>query len=105
MIAASSSCRAGGGGARTIRWISGRWSRRCWNFFQLEIPEGVKPSIPGMNICRSEVKIQGRLCRTAHLDADGYKFLDDPEEIARNDSEVRLSNGMGQHGCLEDLHV
>src|SRR5208283_5462639 len=44
----------------SIRRISGRWSRWCWNFFQLEIPERVKPRIPGMNICGREVKIQGR---------------------------------------------
>ena len=26
-----------------------------------------------------EVKVQGRLCRVAHADADDYKFLKDPE--------------------------
>jgi hypothetical protein len=36
-----------------------------------------------MNICGREVKIEGRLCRIAHLDADGYKFLDDPEAALR----------------------
>ena len=76
------------GGARTIRRISGRWSRWCWNFFQLEIPERVKPRIPGMNICGREVKIKGRLCRIAQLDADDYKFLDDPEAALR---ELRKS--------------
>jgi hypothetical protein len=34
-----------------------------------------------MNICGREVRIEGRLCRTAHLDGEGYKFLDDPEAV------------------------
>jgi hypothetical protein len=41
-----------------------------------------------MNICGREVKIEGRLCRTAHLDGDGFKFLDDPEAAL---SELRKS--------------
>jgi hypothetical protein len=32
-----------------------------------------------MNISGREVKVQGRLCRVANLDADDYKFLEDPE--------------------------
>jgi hypothetical protein len=32
-----------------------------------------------MNICGRDVIVQGRLCRVAHIDADEYKFLDDPE--------------------------
>ncbi len=32
-----------------------------------------------MNICGREVIVQGRLCRVAHIDADDYKFLEDPE--------------------------
>jgi hypothetical protein len=32
-----------------------------------------------MNICGRDVIVQGRLCRVAHIDADDYKFLDDPE--------------------------
>jgi Acetyltransferase (GNAT) family len=45
-----------------------------------------------MNICGREVKIQGRLCRTAHLDADDYKFLDDPEAVLGElrKSEMRI---------------
>jgi hypothetical protein len=45
-----------------------------------------------MNICGREVKIEGRLCRTAHLDADGYKFLDDPEAVLGElrKSEMRI---------------
>jgi hypothetical protein len=35
--------------------------------------------IPTMNICGREVRMQGRLCRVAHVDADDYKFLADPE--------------------------
>ena len=33
-----------------------------------------------MNICGRDVRIEGRLCRIAHVDADDYKFLDDPEK-------------------------
>lgn len=33
-----------------------------------------------------ELVIGGRLCRTAHLDADDYKFIDDPESVV---SELR----------------
>lgn len=33
-----------------------------------------------MNICGRELRIEGRLCRIAHVDADDYKFLDDPEQ-------------------------
>ena len=45
-----------------------------------------------MNICGREVKIHGRLCRTAHLDADGYKFLEDPEAVLAElrKSEMRI---------------
>jgi hypothetical protein len=32
-----------------------------------------------MNISGREVKVYGRLCRVAQLDADDYKFLEDPE--------------------------
>jgi hypothetical protein len=32
-----------------------------------------------MNICGRKVKVRGHLCRIAHVDADDYKFLDDPE--------------------------
>jgi hypothetical protein len=31
-----------------------------------------------MNICDKEIRIQGKLCRIARLDADRYKYLDDP---------------------------
>jgi hypothetical protein len=41
-----------------------------------------------MNVCGREVKVEGRLCRIAHLDADDYKFLDDPEAAL---SELRKS--------------
>lgn len=32
-----------------------------------------------LRICGREFLLEGRLCRVAHLDADDYKFLDDPE--------------------------
>lgn len=35
--------------------------------------------MPSVNLCSTEIKIQGSLCRIAHIDGDGYKFLDDPE--------------------------
>jgi len=47
-----------------------------------------------MNICDREVRIEGRLCRLAHLDADDYKFLKDPEaaidELRRSRVRVDL---------------
>jgi len=42
-----------------------------------------------MNFHGREIRIQGRLCRIAHLDADDYKFLDDPEPVL---SELRKSD-------------
>ena len=32
-----------------------------------------------MKLCGREVIVRGQLCRVAHVDADDYKFLDDPE--------------------------
>jgi hypothetical protein len=46
------------------------------------------PSKPGLTLCGREVVVRGRLCRIAHVDADDYKFLDDP--VARID-ELRHS--------------
>ncbi len=37
--------------------------------------------MPTINLCREEIKTQGHLCRIAHVDGDGYKFLDDPEAL------------------------
>jgi hypothetical protein len=37
--------------------------------------------VPTINLCREEIKTQGHLCRIAHVDGDGYKFLDDPEAL------------------------
>jgi hypothetical protein len=34
-----------------------------------------------MQVCGQEIKVQGRLIRIARLDADGYRFLDDPEPV------------------------
>lgn len=33
----------------------------------------------GLNICGRDVLVEGWLCRVVHVDADDYKFLDDPE--------------------------
>ena len=34
-----------------------------------------------MYLCGREIRVEGLLCRVARLDADKYKFLDDPEPI------------------------
>ena len=48
----------------------------------------------GLTICGREVVVEGRLCRIAHVDADDYKFLDDPEarieELRRSKIPVDL---------------
>jgi hypothetical protein len=44
--------------------------------------------MPTMNFCTGVIKIQGRLCRIAHVDGDGYKFLDSPEPLL---AELRRS--------------
>src|SRR5580698_5943218 len=41
-----------------------------------------------MNLCTGEIEIQGRLCRIANIDGDGYKFLDSPEPLL---AELRKS--------------
>src|SRR5882762_6778347 len=43
-----------------------------------------------MNICDRKVQVQGRLCRVARLDADDYKFLDDPEPVLTELRESKL---------------
>jgi hypothetical protein len=42
-----------------------------------------------MRICGKELLIQGNVIRIAHLDGEGYQFLDDPEEALR---ELRKSS-------------
>ncbi len=42
----------------------------------------------GLQFDNRELRITGRLCRVAHLDADDYKFLDSPEPVV---SELRKS--------------
>jgi len=42
----------------------------------------------GLKFDDRELLIDGRLCRVAHLDADSYKFLDDPEPVL---AELRRS--------------
>jgi len=50
--------------------------------------------IASMNICGREVRIEGRLCRIAHVDADDYKFLADPEaaiaDLRRSKNRIDL---------------
>jgi hypothetical protein len=47
-----------------------------------------KTAMPTMNLCSGGIKIRGRLCRIAHIDGDGYKFLDNPESLV---AELRRS--------------
>jgi hypothetical protein len=34
-----------------------------------------------IRVCGKEIRVQGRLVRTARLEADGYQFLDDPQAV------------------------
>ena len=47
-----------------------------------------------MIVCGKEIQVEGRLCRIARLDADRYKFLDDPEStieiLRKSDTRVDL---------------
>ena len=45
--------------------------------------------MPTTNLSSGVIKIQGGLCRIAHVDGDGYKFLDSPEPLL---AELRTSN-------------
>src|ERR1019366_4716533 len=36
-----------------------------------------------IRLCGKEVRIRGRLLRVARLEADGYQFLDDPQEFLK----------------------
>lgn len=44
--------------------------------------------MPIVNLSTSAIKVQGRVCRVAELDGDGYKFLDHPEAVI---DELRVS--------------
>jgi hypothetical protein len=44
--------------------------------------------VTGLKVNNRELRVAGRLCRIAHLDADDYKFLDNPEPVV---SELRKS--------------
>jgi hypothetical protein len=48
----------------------------------------LKTAMPIINLSSGAIKIQGRLCRIANIDGDGYKFLDSPEPML---SELRKS--------------
>lgn len=39
------------------------------------------PQMTGMMFYGRELVIKGRLCRVASIDGEGYKFIDDPEEV------------------------
>lgn len=55
----------------------------------------------GLSICGRELLLEGRVCRVAHVDADDYKFLDDPEARI---TELRSSKlGMDLFTFLERL--
>lgn len=53
-----------------------------------------------MTICGRELVVQGRLCRIAHVDAESYKFLDDPEARIK---EVRRLKGIDLFTFLQGL--
>ena len=50
--------------------------------------------MPTISLCSREIDIQGRLCRIAQIDGDGYKFPDRPEpllaELRRSKKRVDL---------------
>lgn len=54
-----------------------------------------------MTVCGRELVVQGRLCRIAHVDAESYKFLDDPE--ARIKEVRRLKGGIDLFTFLQGL--
>ena len=39
----------------------------------------MNPRLEELHIDDREVKVEGRLCRVAHVDGEGYQFLSDPE--------------------------
>jgi hypothetical protein len=45
----------------------------------------------GLKVDNRELRIAGRLCRIAHLDADDYKFLDNPEAVVSDLRKSRLA--------------
>lgn len=54
----------------------------------------MKTTMPTIDLCSEVIKTQGRLCRIAHIDGDGYKFLHNPElllaELRRSKMRVDL---------------
>jgi hypothetical protein len=54
-----------------------------------------------VTICGRELVVQGRLCRIAHVDAESYKFLDDPE--ARIEEVRRSKKGIDLFTFLQAL--
>jgi hypothetical protein len=44
----------------------------------------------GLKFDDRDLRIRGHLCRIAHLDADDYKFLDDPEPVISELRKARL---------------
>jgi hypothetical protein len=54
-----------------------------------------------MTICGRELVVQGQLCRIAHVDAESYKFLDDPE--ARIEEVRRSKKGIDLFTFLQGL--
>ena len=54
-----------------------------------------------MTICGRELVVQGRVCRIAHVDAESYKFLDDPE--ARIEEVRRSKKGIDLFTFLQGL--
>jgi hypothetical protein len=52
----------------------------------------MKQKVANLTIDGRELQIKGRLCRVAHVDGDGYKFLADPEQaiLTLRQSKVRV---------------
>ena len=42
-----------------------------------------------MEMSGKDIRIRGRLIRTAFLDGEGYQFLEDPEAAMRADPKIR----------------
>src|SRR6266478_6174177 len=49
----------------------------------------MKPKLTALRFDSRELVVEGGVCRIAHLDADDYKFLNDPEPVL---AELRKSN-------------
>jgi hypothetical protein len=51
----------------------------------------VRPRKAGWKFNNRELIVEGRVCRVAHLDADDYKFLDDPDRVVEELSKSKVN--------------